>query len=354
MRHRLDHRDLPRGRQHAGRSGRPATRPSADADDVAGPTTGGDSVAITTHADLEVTKSDGQSSVVAGAATVHTYTITVTNHGPSDALLVSLSDTWPTGFTQGTITGTGCGAGPNFTCALGTIAAGGSKVVTVTYTVPSSTTANQTNTATATSATTDPGVFPNTASDTNTVTTIADLSISKTDGVATATPGASTTYTIVVGNAGPSNVVGASVTDTFPAAITGTSWTAVQAGGATGFTASGSGNIADTVNLPSGSSITYTVVASISAAATGSLVNTASVASAADTTSGNNSASDTDTLTVGQPVDQQDRRRHHRGARQLHDLHDHRGQRRSVQRGRRQRHRHLPRGHHQHQLDGGR
>ena len=46
---------------------------------------------------------------------------------------------------------------------------------------------------------------------------------------------------------------------------------------ATGFTASGSGNINDTVNLPVGATITYTLIANIASGATGTLVNTATV-----------------------------------------------------------------------------
>ena len=62
-----------------------------------------------------------------------------------------------------------------------------------------------------------------------------------------------------------------------PAAIASDTFTAVATGGASGFTASGSGNINDTVNLPVGSTITYTVVANISGSASGNLVNTATV-----------------------------------------------------------------------------
>src|SRR4029077_14608955 len=75
-------------------------------------------------------------------------------------------------------------------------------------------------------------------------------------------------------------------------------WTCVGADGGT-CTASGSGNINDTVNLPKTGSVTYTAGCNISAAATGTLVNTATVATSAsvtDPTPGNNSATDTDTL----------------------------------------------------------
>src|SRR5204862_456621 len=124
--------------------------------------------------------------------------------------------------------------------------------------------------------------------------------ITKTDGAATAIPGTSITYTIVVSNAGPSTATGASVVDTFPASLTGATYTAVQTGGATGFTASGSGNINDTVTLPVGSTITYTATATLSASATGTLSNAATVSAPAgvtDPTPANNTATDTDVLT---------------------------------------------------------
>ncbi len=128
----------------------------------------------------------------------------------------------------------------------------------------------------------------------------ADLSITKTDGVASVTPGGSTTYTITASNAGPDAVSGATVADTFPASLTGVTWTCVGAGGGT-CTAAGSGNINDTsVNLPVGGSVTYTATASVSVTASGSIANTATVSSSTtDPTPGNNSATDTDTVGAG-------------------------------------------------------
>ncbi|MCB1575135.1 MAG: proprotein convertase P-domain-containing protein, partial [Xanthomonadales bacterium] len=81
----------------------------------------------------------------------------------------------------------------------------------------------------------------------------ADLSITKTDGVTTAVPGGSVTYTITASNAGPDPTTSATVADTFPAALTCT-WTCVGAGGGT-CTAAGSGNINDPVVLPAGGSV---------------------------------------------------------------------------------------------------
>ena len=90
---------------------------------------------------------------------------------------------------------------------------------------------------------------------------VADLSITKTDGVTTVTPGGSTTYTITASNAGPASTT-ATVADTFPATLTCT-WTCAGAGGGT-CTAAGSGNISDPVTLPSGGSVTYTASCAIS------------------------------------------------------------------------------------------
>ena len=68
------------------------------------------------------------------------------------------------------------------------------------------------NTATvAAPAVTDPTPGNNSATDTDTIIAQADLAITVTDGVTTATPGGAVTYTITASNAGPSNATGATV-----------------------------------------------------------------------------------------------------------------------------------------------
>jgi hypothetical protein len=134
-----------------------------------------DTDTVQTSADLSITKSDGVTEVTANDGVTYTYTITVHNSGPSDAQNVSVSDTWPAGFTQGTISdpfgNVTQGTGGNFTATLGTLAAGADKSITVTFTVPASTKPGpQTNTVTTTSTTTDTNPNNNTASDTDTVT----------------------------------------------------------------------------------------------------------------------------------------------------------------------------------------
>ena len=208
-----------------------------------------------------------------------------------------------------TFTAVGAGGASGFTAnGAGNIndtvnlPAGSTIIYTIVASIRASATGNLVNTATVTppGGVTDPTPGNNTATDTDTLTPQADLSVTKTDGVASVVPGGTTTYTIVVTNNGPSNVTAATIADIMPAAITSDTYTAVATGGATGFTASGSGNINDTVTMPAGSTITYTVVANISASASGTLVNTATVTppgGVTDPTPGNNSATDTDTLT---------------------------------------------------------
>jgi uncharacterized repeat protein (TIGR01451 family) len=170
----------------------------------------------------------------------------------------------------------------------------------VNATIQSSATGSLSNTATVTedAGVTDPNQANNSATDTDTLTPQADLSITKTDGVASEVPGTSITYTIVVTNNGPSDAPGTSVADTFPVTLTGVTFTSVAAGGATGNT-NGSGNINDTLSMPTGSSVTYTVNATIQSSATGTLSNTATVAAGGgvtDPTPGNNTATDSDNL----------------------------------------------------------
>ncbi len=128
----------------------------------------------------------------------------------------------------------------------------------------------------------------------------ADVSITKTDGATTEVSGTPVTYAIVATNAGPSNAPSVTVVDTFPGTCTGATWTCAGAGGGT-CAPSGSGDINDVADLPVGGSVTYVATCTISASATGSLSNTATAsvgAGVTDPTPGNNSATDTDTLTA--------------------------------------------------------
>ena len=251
-------------------------------------------------ADLAITKTDGVATAVPGGST--TYTITASNGGTDAVTGATVADTFPAALTctwtcvnagGGTCTASGSG---NINDSVD-LPVGGSVTYTATCAINAAATGTLSNTTTVASSVSDPVPANNSATDTDTLTPQADLAITKTDGVTNVTPGGSTTYTITASNVGPSNAPGATVADTFPAALT-CAWTCVGAGGGT-CTASGSGNINDSVNLPAGGSATYTASCTISNAASGALSNTATVAAPAGVTDpnvANNSATDTDTI----------------------------------------------------------
>ncbi len=127
----------------------------------------------------------------------------------------------------------------------------------------------------------------------------ADLSITISDGLSTYTPSGTTTYTVVVSNAGPSAVTGAIVNIVKPLYIT--SWTvncSMDSGAVcTAGPVTTAGNITDSVDLPVGKKVTYSVVSSISGGAIGNLVTSATVTNPGPTPDPNmvnNSATDTD------------------------------------------------------------
>lgn len=124
-------------------------------------------------------------------------------------------------------------------------------------------------------------------------TDMVDLSVTIDDGTVNVAPGASTTYTITVTNSGPDDEANATLTDTFPVELT-CNTTSVAAGGATGNTAGPfAGDINETLNMPSGSSVTYTAVCDIDGGASDSIVNTVMVTGVEqDSDTDNNTATD--------------------------------------------------------------
>ena len=179
-----------------------ATVASSTSDPNPGNNTDSVDTTVKAEADLAVTKTDGVTKVTAGLST-GTYIVTVTNAGPSAATGVKLTDTFPPGFTAGAVTpsqGT-CTGGPVFTCNLGTIAVGGSATVTIAYTVPASTTDDQTNTASVTSDAADPNPDNDTATDTDTVGALPSIAIDKSASPVTLDePGGPVTFTVTITN----------------------------------------------------------------------------------------------------------------------------------------------------------
>jgi uncharacterized repeat protein (TIGR01451 family) len=268
--------------------------------------------------DLSVTKTDGVTTVYQGGPV--TYTITVTNRTAVYAVTAAVTDTVPA--TVNTVTWT-CVASAGSSCAaaLGvgnaintsaTLQPNGTATYVVAGLVSLTATGTLSNTASVAvpSFLTDANTADNTATASATINIQADISITKTDGVASITAGSSLTYTMVVRNAATSTGAanGCLVTDIVPPLITSVTWTCGSAtlGGTCG-AASGSGNvIGTTANLPVGATVTYTVTGTLLITATGTLSNLAVVLTPASgvsdptdlsrTGAGNNSATDSDTI----------------------------------------------------------
>jgi uncharacterized repeat protein (TIGR01451 family) len=170
-------------------------------------------------ADLSITKTDGNTSVVPG--TSDTYTITVSNNGPDTVTGASVSDPLPAGTIAANWAFAGSSGGGSVsgdTSGIGALATTvdlpANASVTFSFTVQISPLATGTyiNTATVSppAGVTDNDPGNNSATDSDTLTPQADLSITKTDGVTSVVPGTVDTYTITVTNNGPKWVAGGS------------------------------------------------------------------------------------------------------------------------------------------------
>ena len=257
-------------------------------------------------ADLSITKSHS-GSLVAGANA--TYALTVANAGPAtSAGPITVIDTLPSGESFVSASGT------DWTCSDGS----GSSSATVTCTNPSSVAANatmaqislvvtvgadQTGTITNTAkvvpgATADPVTSNNTATDTATVVTGADLSITKSHS-GSFTLDQHGTYSLAVANKGPSSATGPIiVTDTLPegemlVSAEGSGWTCA------GATAGASSQPTVTCSLrgtlaPATAAPVISLVVDVGEAAYPSVTNTAKVSSPTkDPDMSNNVSSDT-------------------------------------------------------------
>lgn len=262
-----------------------ATVSSSTFDQTPGNNSATTGAVVTGSADLQVTKT--LATALAAGQNV-TYTVTVTNAGPSDAAGVSVSDPTPPGLTFVSNTG-GCSTA--YPCAIGTMLPGQTVTINSTYSVPPTATGNVTNSATASSTTPDPVAGNNTGTNTSAISVSTDLQVVKT-GPASATPGNNVVYTITVTNNGPATATGVNLTDPTPAGYTFVSAT----GACTSFPCA-----IGTMNV--GQVSTTQVTYSVSPAATGFVTNTATVSSTStDPTPGNNSSSVTTTMSVNSDV----------------------------------------------------
>lgn len=219
-------------------------------------------------ADLAITVTDGRTSVTAGDTA--TYTITATNAGPDAANGATITDALPATLTGASWTCTGMGGGTCAAAGSGNISdsvnlpPGASVTYTLTATVSAVAAGTLSNSAAVAppAGVVDPNSPNNSATDTDAVSPSGDPALALTGTAGPVPPGAAVSYTLTATNSGPSNATGAGVAATFPSQLQGLAWTCVGAGGGT-CTASGGPTLADTVNLPAGASVVYSITGSV-------------------------------------------------------------------------------------------
>ncbi|WP_433825138.1 DUF7507 domain-containing protein [Actinoplanes sp. CA-015351] len=198
-------------------------------------------------------------SLVAGRATE--YTVTATNSGPSAAASVQLSAAVPAALTGVAATspgGTCSVGGGGAVCAYPSVAAGATRTVRITGTVPAAATAGTRYalTATATDTTFDLDTTDNAATVSNTVTTSADLAVTLTAPV-NPVAGAPARYTATVTNTGPSYARDIVLTNPVPQGATYPS--ASSAGGVCSYAAAAHTLECDLADLAPGAGATATL-----------------------------------------------------------------------------------------------
>ncbi len=238
--------------------------------------------------DMHVKVAGPGAAVTAGSGADNlVFTVTVNNSGLTAATNVKLDElfTLPSGVTFSKSTAT-AGTFSGSTWTIPSLAPGADETLTLKFTADHSTANNAAVTVQSTATSADQTLV-NTGDDSDSqqssVTRASDISVSLSDSPDPVGPGATLTYTIVVSNAGPSDASGVGVTDNFPTDLSNISWSSTAS-------TSGTGDISDTIDVPAGGSVTYTVTGTVSTAASNTTIsNTATVSSAQDTNPSNDS-----------------------------------------------------------------
>jgi uncharacterized repeat protein (TIGR01451 family) len=236
------------------------------------------------NAALTVTKTHSPTNPVPGQQL--TYTLVVSNAGPGSASQVRVQDplTGPLSafsWTCAASAGAACPAPASGTGSIDThvdIPAGGQVQFTITGTLPGDTVDPVFNAALATPPAGVVQVGAQSALapfDTATPSVAANLSVTKTTSP-TSVPGQALSYVVTVRNAGPSDARQARVQDVDPF-LTGFQWTCTPGACASCAANQGTGPVDERVDIPAGSSVTFSLSGTVPASTRGTLHNTTSV-----------------------------------------------------------------------------
>jgi len=213
---------------------------------------------VTAVADMSITKTDSPDPVNQGQQI--TYTLTVSNAGPSTAPGVTVTDTLPGTYVNNSFSGSGwtCNHVAGIvTCTRPTLNAG-TTAPYITFKVYAPSQAGSiSNTAAVSSTVTDPNTGDNSASAATTVYPAADLSVvSRLDSPDPVTAGNNLTYTTVITNLGPDTANNVVINDYLPPGAIYVSSNITSGSCAP----SGSTVICNVSSIPNGGSVTVEVV----------------------------------------------------------------------------------------------
>lgn len=248
-----------------------------------------------------------------------TYTMNVTNNGPSDAIGVQVVDNIPDGIRIISATVNGVSAtipasasdniaanNDDITFLVGNLAASAvNNTITIVAAILPETTGALVNSAVA-STTDTASVDPINTNNSSTVTTTLsqqnDVTVSKV-GPATAAAGSTITYTLNVTNNGPSTATSVSVADTLPAGVTFISGTSLIGTTVAGTVTPGANNTANVTvpTLAPGQVAVVTIVANVGVTNLGIVTNSVTVTATNDTVA-NNTATATTNITAPSAV----------------------------------------------------
>ncbi len=154
---------------------------SATGDLVAGNNSATTTSNVFARADLAVTQSGAPASICTGQPI--TYTLNVTNGGPSTATSVSVSDTLPAGagFVSASGSGWSCSGTATVTCTRASLPTGAAPAITIMITAPAAA-GTATNSVSVSSATNDPAAGNNVANASTTVNAVPATPIASNNG----------------------------------------------------------------------------------------------------------------------------------------------------------------------------